>query len=306
MKNYILTVLRVLALAISYTVLAVVSADLTTPREMMQLMTPEQINQGAIALPTVSVIMTIMLSYLALRSRWHGWKLAGALFLIPYTLYTFLGQLEILAFPAVLNKFPAGMVPGTLIGGLIVTIPFSLLAVWILGKTREDAQGRLNEHLRMSRSEWAWKVAAGALLYVAVYFTFGYYVAFRTPGLPEFYGQTDPGSFLAQLGNVLRDTPWVPPLQVFRGLIWVAVGCIIMRMHKGSTWEVVLATALAFTVLMNASLIFPNIVWPPVVAQAHAVELVSSNLLYGILLALLMLWEPVRQGRTLRAAHYTG
>ncbi len=304
MKNYILTVLRVLALAIIYTALAVVSANLTTPREMMQLMTPEQINQGAIALPTVSVIMTIMLSYLALRSRWHGWKLAGALFLIPYTLYTFLGQLEILAFPAVLNKFPAGMVPGALIGGLIVTIPFSLLAVWILRKTRGDPQARLNEHLRMPWSEWAWKAAAGALLYVAVYFTFGYYVAFRTPGLPEFYGQSDPGSFLAQLGNVFRDTPWVPPLQVFRGLIWVAIGCVIIRMHKGGAWEVVLTTGLAFTVLMNASLIFPNIVWPPVVAHAHAVELVSSNFAYGILLSLLMLWKPARQLRSTGEASY--
>ncbi len=306
MKNYILTVVRVLVLAIIYTVLAVLSSNLTTPSDLMQHMTPEQVSQGAAALPTVCFIMTVMLAYLALRSRWHGWKLAGALFIIPYSLYNFLGQLEILAMPAVLSRMPAGMIDGTLISGLIIFIPFALLAVWILGKTRGDPQAGLNQHLQMSRSEWAWKIAAGVILYVIVYFTFGYYVAYRTPGLPEFYGGTDPGTFLGQLANVMRDTPGLPVLQIFRGLIWVAMGCTIIRMHRGNGWEIILATGLAFTVLMNASLIFPNFVWPDFIARAHAIELVSSNFVYGILLSLLMLWEPVRKAHPISAAHYAG
>ncbi len=65
-------------------------------------------------------------------------------------------------------------------------------------------------------------------------------------------------------------------------------------MHKGRLWEVALATGLAFTVLMNASMLFPNPFMPPLVARAHTIELFTSNLLYGILLALLMLWRPER------------
>jgi hypothetical protein len=241
---------------------------------------------------------------LALRSSWHGWKLAAALFVIPYALFTFLGQIELLAFPAVSSQLPEGMIRGSFIAGLMVTIPFSLLTVWVLGKTREDPKGEVNEHLQMTSSEWAWKVAAGAILYVIVYFSFGYYVAWRTPGLPAFYGGTDPGTFLGQMANVMRDTPWLPVFQLFRGLIWVAIGCLILRMHKGGGWEAVLATGLAFTVLMNVALIFPIPFMPPFVARAHTIELVSSNFLYGILLSLLMLWEPRRQVSSTGEARY--
>jgi hypothetical protein len=295
MKTFAFTILRVIALAIIYTVLFTVASSLTTPRVLAQRFTPEQMAQASAALPVVSLIITIMLVYLALRSRWHGWKLAGALFVIPYSLFTFLGQIELLAFPAVSSQMPEGMIRGSFIAGLIVTIPFALCTVWVLGKNHANSQGTLSEHLQMPASEWTWKVAVGAILYVIVYFTFGYYVAWRTPGLPEFYGGTDPGTFLGQMANVMRDTPWLPVLQFFRGLIWVGIGCIVIRMHKGSALETILATGLAFTVLMNVALIFPNPFMPPAIVRAHAIELVSSNLLYGILLSVLMLWKSEGQ-----------
>ncbi len=262
------------------------------------MLNAEQQALSAALLPVVSVIMASMLAYLGLRSRWHGWKLAGALFGIYYILNAFLGWVEVLAFPAVGNQMPPGMLTSMLTSALIVGIPFSLLAVWILGKTRPDPDdAKLARRLQMPVSEWAWKLIAAALLYVVVYFTFGYYVAWRTPGLPAFYGGSDPGTYLGQLANVLRDTPWLYPLQVARGLIWAATGCVILAMHKGRTWEAALATGLAFTVTMNAGMIFPNPFMPPLVQQAHTIELVTSNLLYGVLLGLLMLWRPSSQER---------
>jgi hypothetical protein len=120
-------------------------------------------------------------------------------------------------------------------------------------------------------------------------------LAITLPGLPEFYGGTDPGTFLGQLSNVARETPWLFAFQIFRGLIWTGIGCLIVGMHKGKAWETILATGLTFTVVMNASLLFPNPFLPPVVAHAHAVELVSSNFLYGVLLSALLIWNPNRQ-----------
>jgi hypothetical protein len=296
MKNILLTILRLIALVIIYLVLFTAASRLTSPLELVQRMTPEQIQQSMTALPLASLIMTFMLAYLALRSRWHGWRLAGALFAILYILYSFLGWIELLAFPAVSQNMPAGMVSGLLVSGLILAIPFSLLAVWILGKTgKGSAEKEANNRLQMPATEWIWKIVAGAILYSIVYFVFGYYVAWRTPGLPEFYGGTDPGTFFGQLSNVARETPWLFALQIFRGLIWTGIGCIIVGMHKGKAWETILATGLTFTIVMNASLLFPNPFLPPVVAHAHAVELVSSNFLYGILLSALLMWNPNRR-----------
>jgi hypothetical protein len=139
---------------------------------------------------------------------------------------------------------------------------------------------------------------------VFVSFTFGYYIAWPTPGLPESYGGTDPGTFGGQLANVMHDTSWLSGLQVVRGLIWAGIECLILRMHKGGAWETILATGVTFTVLMNASMLVPNLFMPPVVAHAHAIELVSSNLLNRLLFSGLMRLQPVHQARSIRPAHY--
>ncbi len=302
MKKIFLAGLRVLFLATIFTILLIVASAITTPPGLMQRMTPEQISQSTAMLPVASLIMTVMLACLALRSRWHGWKLAGALFLIFYVLYAVLGWIELLAFPAVSRQIPGGMLNGLLVTGLVVGLPISLLAVWILGKTKKNLpETQANTRLGMSAFERIWKVAIGAILYTVIYFTFGYYVAWRTPGLPEFYGGTDPGTFFGQLANIARDTPWLYALQIVRGLIWVGIGYILIRMDRGNAWETILTTGLTFTVIMNASLLIPNPFWPPLVARAHAVELVSSNLLYGILLSALMLWRPATELRVPRA-----
>ena len=62
-----------------------------------------------------------------------------------------------------------------LIEGLVLGIPFSLLTVWILGKTKSDtADAKNNDRLQMSASEWAWRLAVAAILYLIVYFPFGH------------------------------------------------------------------------------------------------------------------------------------
>jgi hypothetical protein len=291
MKHILSIILRVLALTVIYIILLTVGGGITTPPEVAKLMSAEQTAAFAAVLPLVGLMMTATLAYLALRSRWHGWKLAGALFIIFFTVYTFLSWIEVLAFPAVGNRMPPGMRTSMLFTGLIVGIPFSVIAVWILGKTRRDrADAQLPARLQMPFAEWAWKLAAAAILYVIVYFAFGYYVAWRTPGLPEFYGGSDPGTFIGQLGNVMRDSPWLPPFQILRGLVWAGVGCIIVAMHKGRAWEAALATGLAFMVLMTASMLFPNPFMTPLVQHAHTIELLTSNMLFGVLLGLLLMW----------------
>ncbi len=303
MKHILLTILRILALTLVFLLLWIAGSS-TTPAAATQTLTPEQMAASTGALPIVSLIMTVLLAYLALRSRWHGWRLGLALFLIYFVLYSFLSWIEALVFPAVSGQMPAGMLNSMLLSGFIVGIPFALAAVWILRKTRPDpADAQAPARLHMPPGEWIWKLAAAVVLYELIYFAFGYYVAWRTPGLPEFYGGADPGSLFGQLGNVLRDTPWLPALQIFRGLVWAGIGCIIVAMHKGSMWETALANGLAFSLPMVVGLaFFPNPFMPPFVQRAHTIELLTSNLLWGVLLALLLMWSrPVPSGSAVTA-----
>jgi hypothetical protein len=238
--------------------------------------------------------MAAVLIYRTLRSRWHGWKLAWAISLIFYGIHTFMSQIETAAFPSVANRLPPGMLRGFLLADIPFSVAFALLCIWILRKTRpEDSAATGNDRLIMPLSEWAWKLAVIAALYVAIYFTFGYFVAWRTPGLPEYYGGQDLG-FLPGLGVTMRETPWLPFFQVLRALIWTGLGGLIIRMHKGGTLETSFAVGLTFSVLMAAPLLLPNPIMGDVVARAHLVEVSTSNLLFGFLLSMLLLRRPNR------------
>lgn len=295
MKRYASIILRVLLLIVLYSVIATVVSSRVMPPAAARMFTAEQMSAAIAAMPLVNAIIVVMLSYLALRSRWHGWRLAGALYAIFFSIQGFLSWIELLAFPAVSSRMPPGMLNSTLVQAVLVGTVFAPLMVWVLGKTLPDpADAKLPRRLAMPRGEWLWKLAAAAVLYVVVYFTFGYYVAWRTPSLPEFYGGTDPGTLLGQLGNVARMTPWLFPFQLLRGLVWAGVGCIVIAMHKGRTGEAALATGLTLSLITSAGMLMPNPFFTPVVQRAHTIELLTSNLLYGILLCLLMTWKRRR------------
>ncbi len=291
MRGFFLIVLRWMALVAVFMVLYLLAGSVTSPPELISMQTPQAQRGVAAMLPLVSLLFSSVLTYLALRSRWHGWRLVGALFTIFYGIYTFLSQIETAAFPAVANQLPNGTLSGFFLAGLIIALPYSMLTVWILGRTRRQ---RLSSapRLDMPPKTWIWKLGIAAILYVIVYFVFGYYVAWRAPGLPEFYGGRDPGTFLAQLLDIARESAWLPLLQVARGLIWAAIGSIIISMHRGKVWEISAAVGITFATLISAGLLFPNPFIPPHVARAHAVELTTSMLLYGVLLTMLMLWKP--------------
>lgn len=291
MKNVFDLVWRVLVLFAAFVALFTVSATLATPPDMSSMLTPEQASRSAVMMLAVSALMAGLLIYLTLRSRWHGWKLAGALALIFYGVHTFLSQIETAAFPAVAERLPPGMLRAFFLADLLFAIPFSLLLVWLLRKTRRDtAANSPDNRLRMPAGEWAWKLALIAVLYVIVYFTFGYFVAWRTPGLPEYYGGQDLG-FLPGLGVTMRETAWLPFFQMLRAMIWAGFGCVIIRMHKGGTLETSLAVGLAFSILMAAPLLLPNPIMGDVVANAHLKEVASSNLLFGFVVAQILLWK---------------
>ena len=57
---------------------------------------------------------------------------------------------------------------------------FSVLAVLILGKRKAgDAGDEENPRLVMPAGEWAWRLALIGLAYLTLYFTFGYFIAWR-------------------------------------------------------------------------------------------------------------------------------
>lgn len=248
--------------------------------------TPSEAGSMMGALLISSLLQAIILSIIILRSREAGWKLTGAVFLAFYGSMAVIPQVESVVY--LQSQLPPGMVPKILVMGAIVAALFSLSGVFILGKMRrgravETAKGRS----AISISEWGWKLMLIVIAYLILYYTFGYYVAWKNPAVQTYYGGSDPGSFLAQLSDIWVSTPWMFPFQALRALLWVLLVLPIIRMLKGKPWEIGLLMALFFAV-WSTQLWMPNPYMPAEVARIHFVETVSSNFIFGGLVGWLL------------------
>jgi hypothetical protein len=281
MKWLLLMCLKLLAVSVVYLISFIIASSLLLP----PVAAAASAGATFAALFLSSLLISAVISWLILRSRWSGWRLIAALSLSFYGVHTLISQIETAAFPAVAQRMPPGMLSGLFAMGILQTALYIPLAVLILGRWRPAPNSftEANTRLVMPPGEWAWKLALAAVVYIGLYFTFGYYVAWRNPAVVAYYGGEDPGSLILQLRNVMGDTPWLPLLQLVRGIIWVLLALPVIRMLRGTTLEISLAVGLLFAVVMSAGLLLPNPFMPAEVRITHLVETATSNLLFGVL-----------------------
>jgi hypothetical protein len=284
MKRTAIIVIQFLALTILHFIcfVAVSAALLPSPSEQAA---PAQAGAALAALLVVSLVNTLVIGYVILRSSWRGWKLILAIFFVFYGVMTVMPQIETAFF---LTRLPPGMLPRLFLSGAIIAALFSSLAVLVLGKTRSNpTESNRNSRLDMTVGEWVRKLSLIVITYLVIYFTFGYFIAWKNADVRAYYGGSDPGSFLAQMIGVVRDTPLLLPLQVVRAILWAAIAVPVIRMMKGQLWETGLAVALLFAV-MSSQLLLPNPLMPQEVRMVHLLETATSNFLFGWLIVLVL------------------
>lgn len=283
MKSPILTAIRFLAVTILYFgSFVVVSGALlsTAPQEGA----PADTGTTLIALLVVSLINAAVWAYVILRSSWTGWKLIVTVSLVFYGANTLMPQIETAYF---VTRLPPGMLPRLFLAGLIIAAVFAPLAVLILGKAKREADVT---RVKILAGGWAGKLALIVVAYVVLYFTFGYFVAWRSPAVRAYYGGSDPENFVAHIASLLRTEPMLFLLQAVRALLWTAIAVPVIKMMKGAWWESGLAVALLFAVV-NSQLLIPNPMMPAEVRMAHLVETTTSNFIFGWLIVLILRWK---------------
>lgn len=249
-------------------------------------MTPEEAVQSAQALFLISAIHALVLSYPILRSRWHGLKLIGVVILAQFGVETFMTQIETLYFNDAIQMDMTELA-GLVAAGALRALVFAPLAVLILGRLKHAVQpGEQKATVKLPR--WGIRVAALAVLYVIVYFLFGYFVAWQWEETRLFYsGTTAIKPFFAHFRGLFRADPIIVPFQLLRGALWTALAWLIVRMMKAKRWEGSLAVALIFAGLLASGIglssieLFPNPYMPPLVCQSHFFEILSSMLAFG-------------------------
>ena len=100
------------------------------PRDGAVAARPEIPIRMMLALLTVCFANTVVVVFLAVRSRWTGWKLAATLALVLFGCMTVMPQIEV----ALFLRSAARLVPRLLVMGAVISIPFAILAVIVLGR----------------------------------------------------------------------------------------------------------------------------------------------------------------------------
>jgi hypothetical protein len=280
----IVNLIRFLALTFVYfCAFAVVSGLLLSmPAEQPA---PAEPGTALLALLAVSVINTAVFTYIILRSRWTGWKLVISIFFVFYGVTTLMPQIETAFF---VTRLPPGMLPRLFLAGAIMAAIFSPLAVLILGRARSRVSNVPRPSWpKLSVGAWVARLALIILAYEVIYFTFGYFIAWKSPAVRAYYGGSDPHGFIDHLISLLRDQPSLFLLQAARALLWTAIAVPIIKMMKGEWWESGLAVALLFAAV-NSQLLLPNPLMPYEVRMAHLVETATSNFLFGWLIVIVL------------------
>ena len=289
MKVAIVTAIRFLAVTILYFIcIAVVSgALLSTVTEQ-----PAQADASATLLPLllVSLINAAVWTYVTLRSRWSGWKLVMTVFLVSYGVSTVMSQIETAYF---VTRLPPGVLSRLFLAGMLTSVVFAPLAVLFLGKFKSQPNEKLGDsRLNMPVGVWIAKLSLIVIVYLLLYFTFGYFIAWQNAAVRVYYGGTDAGSFIDHISNLLRTEPFLFLLQAGRALLWTVIAVPVIKMTKGKWWEAGLAVALLFGVFMNSLLLLPNPLMPAEVRMAHLVETATSNFLFGWIIVLILRAVP--------------
>lgn len=227
----------------------------------------------------------LILVWAARRSSLKGLAMWMQLLVLSFGAQTFMTQIEtayfISAFPLLHGNFELYHL---VLRGLVTSALFTLLVTSIAGGFSKNPrpQPMFSVTIDNAVKTGAWL----AVIYIALYMLFGYFVAWQSQELRLFYGgPAELNSFFAQWGLSLMQRPELPVFQYFRGFLWLLCLVPLFIGFSGNRVELVVLSALALGLLPTAQLAFANPLMPAGVSAFHFVEVSISTGIFGALCA---------------------
>jgi len=304
MKAAAVFALRVLVLTLVLTIVSMIAINVAgmaqAPLPSAQASTPAaQVQQAASLLRPLlayTFLVSLVTAWIIQSSRWRGLKLIAALVFTFYGLMTFISQIESIAY--LRAKMPPGLIKNLFVMGAVVAFLFVPLAVLIMGKIRRPEQPHAERALTLKSQ--AARFGILAIVYVVLYYLFGYYVAWQNPELRLYYsGTTELKSFYQMMRSTITGTPWMLPFQFGRGLLWAMFAYPVVRTLNTRRIETAGIIAALFGV-GSFALLIPNPLMPASVAHSHLWETLGSDLLLGAIVGWVLATDarPTTRGQT--------
>jgi hypothetical protein len=281
-------ILRFIVLVVLFNVLFIVGSHAVTGL-IPNIKSEPGLVSAETGLLIISILNTLLVIWLVLSSRWSGWKLALGLSFAYYGAVTFMTQIETWYF---LSSVTVGaqLLPRLFVMGMPIAFFFVPLAVWILGKGRRKSDSVYNPALIMSVKQWALKLVIIAMVYLLLYWSAGYFIAWQNPELRAFYGS--PGQILPfwthTINNFSTD-PGLFPFQILRAILWTLYALPVIRGSKTNPWRTGILVGLLFSIPQNISHILENPLMPIAsVRVSHMIETASSTFIFGMVIVWLL------------------
>lgn len=281
MKKIGLFLLQIIILMFSFLLTSLISGMIVGSEEILNLTEEQQFIAGK-GLVYVSFFYSALLLYLCKKINLYGIKLFLAILTLHYGITVFLTHIESFMFlDYSIHILPKGALPVLVLDLSISTICYSFLVIIISGKWKQKDLEPIKNLSSIPLTEIIVKVGILSISYYFIYILFGSYVLLPLAGKEAFN----------QYYGGLQLPSWFPLFQMARGIIWVLIALPVISNFKGRVHEIAIAIGLSYSILMGINLLIPTPIMPERIRLAHFVEVMSSNFLFGIIVAYVITWK---------------
>lgn len=251
---------------------------------------------STISLVVVSFLTTVVISWFLNRTQFLGLRLGALVFLMTFGVMFFMTQMETVIFNSAI-EMPWQVIMATMVSGLAVSVTVAALSVLY----RRKIGGQSNVVPKLDNAKLLQKFLVLGVVYMILYFLFGYFVAWQVSDLREFYsGSTDILPFVAHMQNVIQTDVWLPIIQIARGMLWAGIGYLALAgLGHAKSWERYVIVGLVLSVSLSTQLLIPNSFMPDIVRLGHFFEVLLENFIFGAVVVLLFKpRKPLDHGST--------
>jgi hypothetical protein len=273
-KKFAILFARIIALTLLGIIVMIVSSAITPQPEILKLAAASDSSQSMGTLVLVRFILALIFAFILEKTCLRGFRLMGLMIWVVFGITTFMTQLETLIFGSAFPALSTNDVYLLVLNALVEDMMFVPFAVLIMGKWKSNDQAMQP----LFQKSHLVSAAILAVIYPILYFFFGYFVAWQSSAVREFYATT----------TITTAQPLLTFIQIGRGFLWVIAGLPLLvlfekRIDKNIT------SVLCYGLFPSIGLFFPNPLMPEPVRMAHFVELTISMAIFGLLFGWLMI-----------------
>lgn len=248
-----------------------------------------------LTLLVMGVMNTLLMMALIESSRYRGWKLFAGLAFSYYGAVTLIMQIETWYFLTGISVSPS-LLPRLFLMGLPVALIYIPLAVVLMGILKPGEEINVGMEEFETLNYWVLRPFLIALVYVILYWSAGYFIAWQNPELRSFYGS--PGEalpFWIHTLNTFKHEPLLFPFQALRGLLWALFALPVIYGSRWSRAATALLVGFLFSIPQNIGHLMENPLMPLAsIRFSHLIETVSSTFIFGVIVALLLYRKTTR------------